>query len=548
MKSENNGWNFGDSFPSIEIDSNYWQTLNGFEKLQYLKKLVFQEKDFGNRINLINFILTKSAKVGRGLTKNPEIRGLFDVAENSANFISILAAVGNILKAKQTHTAIKNNEIAKLMGFPNGNCVSEGKLDITGAMAEAFLDISDYNKQRFGLTIDNLSSDDKKQSNASGNDEKSTSMFKTIKATGTIDGDSKWGLIIKTSALPDDDDEDTTNSCVCKFYYPNSGTRVYADILRDKLQKIMYSLYIDKVDTTRNFVKIKGTKLEICERKDIEYNIVNVNVDRIVQGIKKVLDNNTRRAISFIGEPGTGKTIAVHKITNEFLDKLVFWVTPDSINTVSGIRNVFKILKMFEGSITVLDDIDSGPFTGKDEVTGAFIEHLDGTNNNDFKGFIICTVNDPSKLHASLINRPERIDEVILVKNPQSIDEITDILYTKAELFGYYGPEEAEDMKEYESYAGVIDIDVNSDEYIGFVNKILESAFTQAQVSGLINYCDTYIPSDNIIKLELLEQAYETRIDSISNANKIAVKGGKLSDSSGLSAEAMANLGKKSKG
>ena len=57
MKNESNGWNFGDSFPSIEIDTNYWQTLNGVEKLQYLKRLVFQEKDFGNRINLINFIL-----------------------------------------------------------------------------------------------------------------------------------------------------------------------------------------------------------------------------------------------------------------------------------------------------------------------------------------------------------------------------------------------------------------------------------------------------------------------------------------------------------
>ncbi len=87
MKNESNGWNFGDSFPSIEIDTNYWQTLNGVEKLQYLKRLVFQEKDFGNRINLINFILTKSSKVGKALTKNPEIRGYFDVFENSANLL-----------------------------------------------------------------------------------------------------------------------------------------------------------------------------------------------------------------------------------------------------------------------------------------------------------------------------------------------------------------------------------------------------------------------------------------------------------------------------
>ena len=547
MKSENSGWNFGDSFPSIEIDTNYWQTLNGVEKIQYLKKLVFQEKDFGNRINLINFILTKTAKVGRGLTKNQEIRGLFDVAENSANFISILAAVGNILKAKQTHTAIKNNEIAKLMGFPNGTCVSEGKLDITGAMAEAFLDINEYNKQKFNLGIDNLITDDKKQKNQSNDDKSSDSIYKTIKATGTIDGDSKWGMIIKTNTLYEDGDEDTTNACTCKFYYPNTGSKMHSDILKEKLQKIMYSLYIDKVDTTRNFVKIKGTKLEICERKDIEYNIVNVNVNRIVQGIRKVLDNNSRRAISFIGEPGTGKTICVHKITNEFRDKLVFWVTPDSINTVSGIRNVFKILKMFEGSITVLDDIDSGPFTGKDEVTGTFIEHLDGTNNRDFKGFIISTVNDPSKLHPSLINRPERIDEVILVKTPQTIEEITDILFTKAEMIGYYPADIAEEMKEYDEFSGIIDIDINSNEYSEFVNTIMSNSFTQAQVAGLINYCDTY-SLDNLITLDLLKQAFDTRVDSITNANKIATKGGKLSDSNRLSDEAMANLNKKNKG
>ena len=164
MTNESNGWNFGDSFPSIEIDTNYWQTLNGVEKLQYLKRLVFQEKDFGNRINLINFILTKSSKVGKALTKNPEIRGYFDVFENSANFISILAALGNVVKAKQTHTAMKNNDIAKLMGFPNGSCVNEGKLNITGAMVDIFISINEYDKTKYGITIDNIIYD-KKQAN-----------------------------------------------------------------------------------------------------------------------------------------------------------------------------------------------------------------------------------------------------------------------------------------------------------------------------------------------------------------------------------------------
>ncbi len=541
MKNESNGWNFGDSFPSIEIDTNYWQTLNGVEKLQYLKRLVFQEKDFGNRINLINFILTKSSKVGKALTKNPEIRGYFDVFENSANFISILAALGNVVKAKQTHTAMKNNDIAKLMGFPNGSCVNEGKLNITGAMVDIFISINEYDKTKYGITIDNII-DDKKQAN--NNDEKAASVYKTVKLVGTLEGDTKWGMIIKTSSLYEDSEEDTTDACTCKFYYPSSGCKMYPESIREKLEKIMYALYIDKVDTNRHYIKIKGTKFEICERKEIEYNIVNVDVDRIVHGIRKVLDKNGRRAISFIGEPGTGKTICVHKITNEFRDKLVFWVTPDSINTVAGIRNVFKILKMFEGSITVLDDIDSGPFTGKDEVTGAFIEHLDGTNNIDFKGFIISTVNDPSKLHASLINRPERIDEVILVKNPQTVEEISDILFTKAEMAGYYTSDLVEIMSDEEEFVGEFSVDKADTLFIEFCKAVLEKSFTQAQVAGLINYCEAY-SVDNKITLEILYQALEKRVESIVNANKIAIKGGRLSDSSGLSDEAMANLNKK---
>lgn len=539
-----NEWNFGDSFPSLEIDTTYWQTLNGFEKLQYLKRLVFQEKDFGNRINVINFILSNSAKVGRSVIKNPAAREYLDIVENSANLISILAAAGNVVKAKQTHKTIKNNEIAKMMGFPNGNYVNETKLDITSAMCDAFVDISEYNKKKFLITIDNLVTDDDKKQNASqGNDEKQVSIYKTVKMTGTLEGDTKWGMIIKSSTLAMDE-EDTTSSSSCKLYYATSGSKMHSDQLRDKLQKILYALYIDKVDTYKNYVKIKGTRLEICERKEIDIEITNIDVPHLVRGMRKVLEEGSRRAVTFIGEPGTGKTICVHKVTNEFRDRLVFWVSPDSINSVAGIRNVFKIFKMFENSIMVFDDLDSGPFTGKDEVTGEFIAYLDGTNNNDLKGFIIGTVNDPSKLHASLINRPERIDDVIEVKNPQSSSEIANIIFSKAAMKGYYPESESDDYNEDDNFVGVLSFEMDDPKFIEICEKVLEAKFTQAQVAGLINYCHVY-SEDSIITLELLDESLTKRIESIKNANKVAVKGGRLSDSDNISPEAMANLSKK---
>ena len=84
-------WNFGDGFPSIEIDVEYWKTLSLEEKGQYLIRMMFQEKDMGNRLNLMNYIFSNTAKVGRSFVKNPEIRSYFDVLENATNLISVSA-------------------------------------------------------------------------------------------------------------------------------------------------------------------------------------------------------------------------------------------------------------------------------------------------------------------------------------------------------------------------------------------------------------------------------------------------------------------------
>ena len=597
-------WNFGDAFPSIEIDAEYWQKLTGLEKLSYLKKLVFQEKDFGNRINLINFILTNSAKIGRSVVRNPEAREYFDIMENSVGLISVLAAVGNIAKVKQTHKSTKNNEIAKMMGFANGNYVNEMKLDITGAMADAFSDISEFNKNKFNLVIDNLNIDD--DSKKQKDDQIQTFSSKTIKASGTLNGD-KWGLIIKNNGTLFDE-EDTTGSCITRLYYPISGLKVHPDGFKDDVQRIMYQLYIEKVDTYKNFVKIKGTKLEICERKEIDIDITNIDVPKITKAMAKVLEEGSRRGIVFVGEPGVGKTICVHKLTNQFRDSLVFWVSPDSINTTTGIRNVFNIFKMFDKSIMVFDDLDSGPFTAKDEVLGEFIAHLDGTNNSDLHGIIIGTVNDPSKLHSSLLNRPERIDDVIHVKNPQTAVEIANIIFTKAKKKGYIPKEEYDEaMKEISNeplediitqfsemqtqvhndlmqsvdddnesdvesdedededededveYDSESDFDSDSDEFdfIGYLDfamddprfleiceEILKAKFTQAQVAGLINDCHIYSEDDKIT-IDLLTERMTARLESIANSNKIAKKGRLSDDPDHLSDEAYGNLNKR---
>jgi ATP-dependent 26S proteasome regulatory subunit len=539
MSSE---WNFGDSFPSIEIDTEYWRSLKMKEKFKYLLRLVFQEKDLGNRMNMINYIMSNVAKVGKAFIRNKEMNAYLDIMENSTNLISVSAAVGNIFKAKQKYRHTKNNEIAKLMGFPNGNYVDEKRLEITQSMAEAFIDMSDYHKDKYKIKVDHVQNDDKdkKPSSDDAKDEETTSIIKNIKMAGTIDEDeTKWGLSIKTIGNVIDDEEDSTHTATCKIYYPVSGMKIHPDALKDKLQKIMYELYIDKVDTHSNYVKVKGTKLEICERKDITENIRNIDIPKITRAITKTLDEGSRRGIVFVGEPGVGKTIALHKTMNNFRDRLIFWVTPDSINSITGIRNVFNIFKMFKSSIIIFDDLDGADLTTKDEKTVEFLAQLDGTSN--LTGFLIAAVNDPSKIHMTVINRPERFDDVFLVDLPTTDIEIIEIIFSKANEKGYY---EKKDKKNHFNAKGTIDFAQNSKPLSDLCKKIIKGKFTQVQVAGLISDCHMYTETKSIT-IKALNDAVETRLKSIENSMMKATKGKLSVDFEELSPEAMANMTRK---
>ena len=530
-----NDWNFGDKFPSIEIDTEYWRTLSAQERMKYLMRLVFQEKDFGNRINMINYIMGTTVKVGRAFIKNKEIIGYLDIMEQSTNLIAVSAAVGNVFKAKQKYKNTKNNEIAKLMGFPNGNYIDEMNMDVTHAMIECFIEMSDYHREKYNIVIEHVVDDSSKKE-----DSVESPISKTFKLAGSLDKEIKWGMTVKTM-VGMSEGEDTTSSTNCRLFHSVTGMKLHPDELRDKITQIMLELYIEKVDTKKNFIIINGTKLEIQNRVPITEEITNLPIPKIVTAITRVLNEGTRRGMVFVGEPGVGKTISLHKIINEFSDRLVFWVSPDSINSVHGIRSTFKIFKMFKNSIVIFDDLDSAPFTSKDEITNEFLKHLDGKNNRDLTGFYIATVNDPSKLHMTVINRPERFDDVMLVENPKSIDEVSSIFFNKARERGYYPTAE---FKKAFSPKGKVMFTKNSKEFVDIADTVIANHFTQVMVAGLVSDCHTFTTDGNIT-LDLLKDAVESRLRSIDTANMVSKKGRLKIDMDEISEEAKANLNRK---
>jgi ATP-dependent 26S proteasome regulatory subunit len=549
---DNNEWNFGDSFPSIEIDTAYWKTLSVKDKFSYLLKLVFQEKNLGNRMNMLRFVSNSFYNVVDNFVQNKEVKEYAKIIKSSTDLLVLSSALGNMVKGKQIYKHTKNNEMARLMGFPNGNHIESDRLNITQAMADAFINMSEYHKEKYKIKVDHIENDGEKEATASsdkGSDEGVVSTIKNMKIVGTIDGDIKFGLKMKTISNEFDEEEDMTYDATCHMYYPISGMKIHPSELKEKLQKVMYELYIDKVDTRVNYVKINGVQLEICKRREIDEDITNVNIPKILKAITKTLDEQTRRGIVLVGEPGVGKTISLHKIINNFPKTLVFWVTSDSINSIAGIRNVFKIFKMFKSSIIIFDDLDSAPLTTKNEITGEFLSQLDGTS--DLSGFIIATVNDPSKIHMTLINRPERIDDVYLVKLPETVKEVSDIIFNKAASKGYYYKEPVKATKStskakpkrmvMDDGSGSITFDKANKAFIALCNTIIKHKFTQVQIAGLITDCHAHT-DNNTITLELLKEAIQSRLDSINTSNMIATKGRLKCDYDNLSEEASANL------
>ena len=522
------------SFPSIEIDTEYWSTLSAKDRLRYIMRLVFHEKDLSNKLKMMNYLVKTISRITNGVVTNKEIRGWVKLMEYSGDMFSTFMALGSLFKAKQTFRSTKNNDIAKLMGFPSGSHINEVNLEVTNAMVEAFLDMRDNHKKKYGISIDNLVDDDGKKGK-DGEENEGLSNRKVMLA-GTYGEEGKTFKFGMTFSLLGSvfDATATTSVSKAKLFYPITGMPIDPDTFLDDIQRIFYEMYVEKINVHANFMKIDGSQLVVCPRIEIRENITNIDVEGLTRAGRKTLENKRRRGVVLVGEPGTGKTIATHKIINNFRDKLVFWVSADSINSTAGIRNIRKMFKMFEGCIVVFDDLDAAPLTAKNEVTNEFLSMLDGTNK--MSCFMLATVNDPSKIHMAIINRAERFDDIVEVKKPREINEVSDIIISKANDVGYFFKKDSD-----RATKGILKFTAKSEEFKVLCQKILDASFTQVMVAGLVSDCEMYATGDDMTIADL-DRAIVKRLESINCANMKAVKGRLVVDNEEISEEAKAML------
>jgi hypothetical protein len=473
-------FDFSDGFPSIEVDVEYFNTLSPIERVKYIVSLIFQDSGFSDRLKLMEYVASTLTVVSDTFVKSDDLKEYIRLLHSGTKLMGVSNAIGNFVRAKQNTRNKKNDAIAKMMGFANGQFIDEVKIDANAAMIDSFLLMTDSQLKKFGITVDNLNDTAKDDGGKSkDNSDADESSVKKVTMVGTIDIDGtdiKWGMKINSIG---NSDEGATNNSTCILYYPiHKLEGITSEELKQEFSEIMTRVFIEKVNKSQNFIKIKGRQFDISPRKEISAKIRNIDVDNLVISMRNTLSNDRRRGIMFAGEPGVGKTIAVHKIINMFRDNLVFWVSPESLQTTKSIRDTFKTFKLFKNSIIVFDDIDSANLTSKDEITNVFLEELDGTS--DLTGFIIGVVNDPSLIHPALIGRPERFDEAIEVKKPSTEIEITEILRNKANDNKY---------KTWDELDNLIDINDSIAEYIVTTNDKINK-LKEVEVDSL-SYSDS---------------------------------------------------------
>lgn len=499
----------GSMLLNIEIDSDLWVGKDGKAKLRYLKNKLAGE----NRKKIINVGTRLASSVIDIVKANStgHLRDYADLAETALNLGKASMIVNNLFISQKYEVHTDYDELAKFMGYKNGQSINTMQLETTCDMCKALIEMSPAVQTKYGIKIIKTHTPPN-VTNSNGNGMVTVYMLIKYRKINIGIEVNYFNQKNKASNINDDAGYSYINLGIynADLFGAVDDEEPSEDIL-DDVSHIIYANYISSVDITKNLIKIDGGRLHTEPRRNINFDIHNINIDEMTNTCRSVLNRKRRRGYILQGDPGTGKTVSIHKLIMNFTDVPVFWISSDSLNDSNKIRNVFRTLTMFPGSIFVFDDIDGNDLSKKGDLTTTFITCIDETNSNKFSGIIILTINDPQKINSTIKTRNGRIDEVIHVSNPSTIDEVLDVITQRYKFVSAEMPEW---------------MNADNESFVNILNVIIDSCFTHAHIAGIISdlvdlYPDGYTSAD-------FEICVNKRIQSIKNASMVAGSDGHI--------------------
>lgn len=189
--------------------------------------------------------------------------------------------------------------------------------------------------------------------------------------------------------------------------------------------------FISSLNTKKNILSFNYNSI-LCEpRIKVEETINQFDVPELIKELQQVLDCGRKRAYAFVSRPGTGKSTILRKIEEVMTDYVFFKLGPADFDNSSIIKSRFAIAKKVPKSVLIIEDLDACGLHEKNSKAGVFLDEIDDVNNV-LNMIILVTINDTSRVHFSIIDRPGRFDKVIEIKPPQTIIQVYQIMTSKA--------------------------------------------------------------------------------------------------------------------
>jgi hypothetical protein len=265
---------------------------------------------------------------------------------------------------------------------------------------------------------------------------------------------------------------------------------VLSDLEIEAFRHALVCEFIESLNIKKNTLYFdSSSSIKCTPRTKVEENICQYDVPEFIKEIRQVLDCGRKRAYVLVSRPGTGKSTILRKIEEVMTDTVIFNFSSEDLNSASKIEERFTIAKKIPKCIVFIEDLDACGMHEKNSQTGMFLNAIDEVNN-DLNMVIIVTVNDTSRVHFSVINRPGRFDKVIEIKPPQTIEEVYTIMASKAKkLKRNYCPDVDFDIPP-RSFNEIESIGAQTYEPnlidVNLLQKCLDNDYTQAEIANAV--------------------------------------------------------------
>lgn len=193
-----------------------------------------------------------------------------------------------------------------------------------------------------------------------------------------------------------------------------------------ELKREIFKEFLNSFDTRKN-VLYYYFGLHGRERHPPKREINQFNIDKFAKEIRKVLDRKKKRGYVFVGVPGVGKSSIIRELEAIITEYPIIYLPAGNFTGQALIRDTFSTLAHIQPCIAILEDIDSFDFKEKNSSLGAFLDEIDDVNKK-LNIVFIATVNDTDLVHYSLINRPGRLDQVIMLHPPSTKEDIYHVM------------------------------------------------------------------------------------------------------------------------